>query len=151
MNRIHHFRWPLAAVLVAQTLLCVRLLNANTAFGDEALYLWAGHLELAHLLHGSPVPQFETWFSGAPVLYPVLGAMADSVGGLAAARLLSLGFMLIATLCLYGMTTRLVDRRTALYACALFAVLGPAEDLGVFATYDAMAIALLSCAQQNRR
>ncbi len=75
----------------------MRLLGADTAYADEATYLWAGHLEWAHWLHGTAIPPFPAYFSGAPVLYPPLGALADSVGGLAGARVLSLVFMLGAT------------------------------------------------------
>jgi hypothetical protein len=49
-------RWPLVAVLVVQAGLSLRLVWSNTAFEDEALYLWAGHLEWAHWLHGTPIP-----------------------------------------------------------------------------------------------
>ena len=102
---------PLLAVLVVQTLLSVRLLWADTAFQDEATYLWAGHLEWAGLLHGSSVPPFPTYFSGAPVIYPPLGALADSAGGLTGARLLSLAFMLGSTLLLWDLTRRLFGAR----------------------------------------
>ena len=67
-------------------------------------YLWAGHLEWAHWLHGTPLPPFPAYFSGAPVIYPPLGALADSVGGLAGARILSLVFMLGATALLWATT-----------------------------------------------
>ncbi len=43
---------PLFAVLALKAGLSARLLRADTAFQDEALYLWAGHRELASLLHG---------------------------------------------------------------------------------------------------
>jgi 4-amino-4-deoxy-L-arabinose transferase-like glycosyltransferase len=138
--------WPLLAVLMIQAGLSLRLVWSNTAFGDESLYLWAGHLELSHWLHGTPVPQFQTWFSGAPIIYPPLGAVADSIGGLAAARMLSLLCMLGATLCLYGITTRLFGRREAYYAIAIFVVLGPTQALGAFATFDAMSLFLLAFA-----
>ena len=46
---------------------------------------------------GSQVPDFATYSSGAPVAYPPLGAIAVSIGGLVAARLLSLALMLGAT------------------------------------------------------
>ena len=59
-------------------LLSLRLVRADTAFQDEALYLWAGHLEWAHWLHGTAVPPFPYYFSGAPVIYPPLGALADA-------------------------------------------------------------------------
>ena len=137
---------PLLAVLVVQTLLSVRLLWADSAFQDEATYLWAGHLEWAGLLHGSSVPPFPTYFSGAPVIYPPLGALADSAGGLTGARLLSLAFMLGSTLLLWDLTRRLFGARAAFFAAALFALLGPTLHLGAFATYDAMSMFLLALA-----
>jgi Dolichyl-phosphate-mannose-protein mannosyltransferase len=138
--------WPLLAVLAVQTALSLRLVWANTAFEDEAEYLWAGHLEWAHVLHGTALPQLPAYFSGAPVIYPPLGALADSVGGLAAARILSLVFMLGATTALWATADRLFGRRAAFFAAALFAVAGPTLHLGSFATYDAMSLFLVALA-----
>jgi MFS family permease len=138
--------WPLVVILAVQTILSLRLIGADTAFQDEALYLWAGHLEWARVLHGTPIPQFPSYFSGAPVIYPPIAALADSVGGLAAARGLSLVFMLASTTLLWGTAGRLFGRRAAFFAAALFAVLGPTLHLGAFATYDAMALFLLALA-----
>jgi hypothetical protein len=146
--RLAAWPWPLVAILAVQAALALRLIWSNTAFSDEALYLWAGHLELASWLHGAPIPAsidpFPTYFSGAPVLYPPLGAIADAYGGLAGARLLSLAFMLGATGLLYATTRRLLGRAAAIAAAATFAVLGPTQFLGSFATYDAMALFLLA-------
>ncbi len=138
--------WPLIAVLVVQAALSLRLIGADTAFQDEAAYLWAGHLEWAHWLHGVPVPPFQAYFSGAPVIYPPVGALADSVGGLAAARVLSLVFMLGATALVWATAGRLFGRRAAFFAAALFAVLGPTLHLGSFATYDALSVFLVGLA-----
>jgi 4-amino-4-deoxy-L-arabinose transferase-like glycosyltransferase len=113
--------------------------NANTAFLDEAEYLWAGHLQWAHWLHGASVPPFPAYFSGSPVIYPPIAALADSIGGLATARILALIFMLGATTLLWGVIDRLFGLRAAFFGCALFAVLGTTLHLGSFATYDAMA------------
>ncbi len=137
---------PLAVVLAAQATLSLRLVWSNTAFQDEALYLRAGRLEWAHFLHGAPVPPFPTFFSGAPVIYPPLGALADAVGGLAGARILSLCFMLCATALLCSATSRLFDRRAGFFAAALWAVLGPTLHLGAFATFDAMSLCLIALA-----
>jgi Dolichyl-phosphate-mannose-protein mannosyltransferase len=137
---------PLLAILVFQAILSIRLVWSSSAFQDEALYVWSGHLEIAHLLHGAPAPVFQTYFSGAPVIYPVLAAAADHVGGLAVARLLSLGFMLAATALGYDVTRRLYDRRSALFAAALFAGTGAAQFMSAFATYDALALCLLAAA-----
>jgi hypothetical protein len=139
-------RWPLAIILAVQAILSLRLVRADTAFEDEATYLWAGHLEWAHWLHGTPIPAFPSYFSGAPVIYPPIAALADSIGGLAGARILSLAFMLGATALLWSATDRLFGRRAAFFAAALFAVLGPTLHLGAFATYDAMSAFLVALA-----
>ena len=136
----------LLVVLAVQAALSVRLVRADTAFDDEAMSLWAGHLEWAHWLHGTSIPPFPKYFSGAPVIYPPLGALADSVGGLAAARVLSLLFMLGATALLWGTAGRLFGQRAALFAAALFAVLGPILHLGAFATDDALRVVLVALA-----
>jgi Dolichyl-phosphate-mannose-protein mannosyltransferase len=137
---------PLLAVLIVQAVLSLRLLRADTAFQDEALYLLAGHLEWAHWLHGAPIPPFPAYFSGAPAIYPPLAAVADNLGGLAAARALSLAFMLGATTMLWASTARLFGVRAAFFAAALFAALGPSLHLGAFATYDAMSVFLIAVA-----
>ena len=138
--------WPLLVVLAVQAALSLRLVWSTTAFQDEALYLRAGHLEWAHWLHQAPVPAFPAYFSGAPVLYPPLAAAADSLGGLAAARLLSLCLMLGVTGLLWATTARLYGRRAALLAAGLFATLAGTQFLGAFATFDALALFLLALA-----
>jgi 4-amino-4-deoxy-L-arabinose transferase-like glycosyltransferase len=136
--------WPLLGILVTQAGLSLRLISSNTAFGDEALYLWSGHLEWAHWLHGTPIIDFAAYFSGTPVFYPPIGAVADSIGGLAAARILSMIFMLASTVLLYlTARTLLFDKRAAVYAAAAFGLLGPTLSLA-FATYDAMALMLIA-------
>jgi 4-amino-4-deoxy-L-arabinose transferase-like glycosyltransferase len=133
-------------VLAVQVVLSLRLIWSNTAFQDEALYLRAGHLEWSRWLHHIPIPNFPAYFSGAPVIYPPLGAMADSIGGLTAARILSLCFMLGVTSLLWATTARLYGQRAALLAAALFATLAGTQFLGAFATFDAMALFLLALA-----
>src|SRR5262249_20144611 len=136
--------WPVLCVLAVQAVLSLRLVWSNTAFTDEALYLWAGHMEWTHWVHGTPLPQFPTYFSGAPVLYPPIGAIADSFGGLAGARILSLCFMLGATSLLWATASRLYGRRAGFFAAGLWAFLGPTLKLGGFATYDAMSLFLVA-------
>ena len=132
--------WPLLPVLIVQTLLSLRLVWADTAYQDEGLDLWAGHLQWANWLHGTAIPPFPYYFSGAPVIYPPLGALADHAGGLAGARVLSLVFMLGATTLLWSAARHRYGRRAAFFAAALFAVLGPTLHLGAFATYDALSL-----------
>ena len=137
---------PLLVILLGQLVLSLHLLWANTAYPDEALYLMSGHLEWSHWLHGASIPRFQTYFPGAPVIYPPIGAAADALGGLAAARALSLCFMLGATSALHGVTKRIFGRTPATFAAALFAGVGATQYLGAFATYDALALALLALA-----
>jgi hypothetical protein len=135
----------LVGLLIAQAVLSLRL--RNSAFEDEALYLYAGHLELNHLVHGGPAhPEFLRYFSGSPYLYPVVGAAVDSMLGLAGARALGLACMLGTTALLYSLTRMLFNERVALCAAAAFAVAQSTLFLGNFATYDPPAILLLALA-----
>ena len=152
LRRLRPFPWLLLPVLIVQAVLSGRLMGSNTAFLDEATYLYAGHQEIHTLLmHGTlTVPghygYYQSYFSGAPVSYPVLGALADQFGGLVAARLLSLIFMLGATTLLYLTAARIYDRRAGVLGAALFAIVAPTQFLGALATYDAMAIFLMALA-----
>jgi dolichyl-phosphate-mannose-protein mannosyltransferase len=138
-------RLVLLAILLLQAVLSLRL--HNTAFEDESLYLYAGHMELQHLLHGAALQgQYASYFSGAPVLYPVAAGFLDQVGGLALARALSLVEMLATTVLLYAMTRRLFNERIGLCAAGFFAVTEATVFLGNFATYDATCLFLLALA-----
>ena len=135
----------LAAILLLQAILTLR--NNNTAFEDEALYLYSGHLELGHLMYGTSTGvDFWTYFSGAPTLYPVLGAVVDQIGGLFAARLLSLALMLGVTGLLYLITRRMFGSRAAVCAAALYCCGEGTVFVGGLATYDAPALFLLALA-----
>ncbi len=135
----------LLGVLSMQAALSLRL--RNSLFADEALYLYAGHREIELFLHGSPTfDNYASYFSGAPFLYPVLGAAADSAAGPTAARAVSLLLMLTTTVLLYWMTRRLFDQHTAVLAAIVFAVAEPTQFMGHLATYDAPALCLLAVA-----
>jgi 4-amino-4-deoxy-L-arabinose transferase-like glycosyltransferase len=123
------------------------LVRSNTAFTDEADYLRLGHLLIAHWLHGKswPADFAQRVLSGAPAIYPPLGAMADSAGGLVGARILSLAFMLAATVLVYRTASRLLGRPAAAIAAALWALSEPVFRLA-FATYDPMSVFLVALA-----
>jgi Dolichyl-phosphate-mannose-protein mannosyltransferase len=144
-RRIWLSRGVLMLIMILQAALTLRM--TNTAFEDESLYLYVGHLEIHHFLHGAALQgDYPSYFSGAPVLYPVLGAVADSIGGLAAARALSLVEMLAVTGLIYATSKRLFNERVALCAAVVYAVCEPALFLGHLATYDATALFLLTVA-----
>jgi len=138
-------RLVLLAILLLQAVLSLRL--RNTAFEDESLYLYSGHMELEHLLHGAPLyGGFASYFSGAPVLYPLLAAALDMAGGLDLVRAFSLFEMLATTALLYTMTRRLFNERIGLCAAAFFSVSEAVLFLGNFATFDATCLFLLAWA-----
>jgi hypothetical protein len=145
-SMLSRHRWlPLTVILAVQAVLALRLIWSNTAFSDEALYTWSGWAQLNTLLHGTlSGQQFPAYFSGAPPLYPPLAAVANALGGLAGARLLSLAFMLGATGLLYLTTARLLDRTAAAGAALVFVLLSSVQFLSALATYDAMALFLLA-------
>ena len=138
-------RGALALIMILQIILAYRL--DNSAFEDESLYLYAGHRELALELHGTPTyDSYPSYFSGAPFLYPILAAVADHLGGLEAARAMSLVFLLATTGLVWTITRRLFGQAPAVLAAALFATSAPTLFLSRFATYDALAIFLLAAA-----
>ena len=133
----------LMAICAIQAVLSLTLVWSNTAFGDEAEYLWIGHLEVGHWLHGTPWPSAyaDQFLSGSPTIYPPLGALASGVGGLAGARILSLSFMLGATVLLYLTASRLFGHAGALATSALWVLSEPTIRLA-YATYDPLSILL---------
>ncbi len=134
---------PLTAICAVQAALSLALVWSNTAYIDEADYLWVGHLVIRNWLHGAPWPAVlvKSMLSGSPVIYPPIGAVADSLAGLAGARALSMLFMLGATILLYLATSKLFGRSAAVIAAALWALSEPALRL-TYATYDPLSVFL---------
>ena len=137
---------PLAVIIGAQALLSARLIPTSYASGDEGRYIYAGHQLIYELWHGGGSPYYETYLSGTPVIYPVLAAMADYAGGRTAVCLMSAVFMIVATIMLFMVTRELFGYWSGIVASGLFAGLGLTQDLGALATYDAMALMLISIA-----
>ncbi len=135
----------LAAICAIQAVLSLTLVWSNTAYTDEANYLWVGHLEIDHWLHGTPWPASYAYhvFSGSPIIYPPIGALAGDLGGLAAARILSLIFLIATTILLYMTATRVVGHRAAIISAAVFALSEPVIRLA-FATYDPLSMLLIA-------
>jgi putative flippase GtrA/GT2 family glycosyltransferase len=134
---------PLFAICCGLVALSLTLIWSNTAFTDEASYLWVGRLVIDHWLHGAswPASYGDRILPGSPILYPPLGAIADDLGGLAGARILGLAFMLGATILLYFTSARLVGRASAIFAATLWVLAEPVIRLS-FATPDPLAVFL---------
>ena len=134
---------PLAAILAVQAGLSLLLAVSNTAFEDEALYIWAGHVELAQWFqgaHGVVSPYHQV-----PVRCPADLPTARRSRGLrrrpARRPDPSLAFMLATTCLLWSTAHRLSGRRAAvLICCALWLACESNLRMGGYATYDPMAI-----------
>ncbi|MFJ9609852.1 glycosyltransferase family 39 protein [Kitasatospora sp. NPDC101176] len=138
-------RGVLAAVLVIQALLSLRLLAA--AHPDEAAAMVAGRQQLDHLLHGTPVTtHLAERIPGTPQLYlPLAGAAADA-NGIFGARVLSLCFALLTTVLLYSLTRRLFNERVAICSIAGYAVVQSTVVVGFYAAPEALAVLLVALA-----
>jgi hypothetical protein len=153
LTRIHvpsiRFRFgqflPLASILGLQTILALSL--NNTAFQDEALYLYAGRQYLTALLGGPPVIEpYGQYIAGLSYFYPLIAGILDALGGAQLARMFSLVCILGATIAVYLITRTLFDKYTAIVAAGVFAVQGSVLFLARLATFDAMCIGLLALA-----
>lgn len=119
----------------------------NTAFQDEALYLYAGRQIIHHWNGGPPPPEnYAYYFSGYPYVYPVIGGFLEMVGGLELARAFSLLCMLGVTAIAYWMTGKLFGRPAAVFAAAAYASTGVVLFLGRLATFDALCLFLIALA-----
>ena len=136
--------YALLPILLLQSLVALFTLQ-NSVFQDEGLYLLAGR-QIFQSWFGGPhvLDPYGTYFSGYPSFYPVIGGVLDMLGGLELARTFSLLCMLVVTICAYFVTKKLFDRRSALFAAALFTCQGPVLFLSHFATYDALCLCLLA-------
>jgi hypothetical protein len=141
------FWLPLTAICFVQAALSLTLVWSNTAFTDEAASLWIGRLEIDHWLHGTswPASYGHDILPGSPLIYPPIGALASSLGGVAGARILSLVLMLGATILLYFVAEQLAGRTAAIIGCTLWALSEPVIRLA-FATADPLAVFLIAVA-----
>jgi putative flippase GtrA/GT2 family glycosyltransferase len=144
---LRYLMHPLTLICAVQAALSLTLVWSNTAFTDEADYLWIGRLRLANWLHGTPWPSStgQHVLPGSPDIYAPIGAFVDAIGGLAGARIVSLALMLGATALLYFTAQRLFDTTVAAFAAVLWAVSEPALRL-TFATADPLSVVLTALA-----
>ena len=138
-------RLPMLLIVVVQSAISLRL--HNTAYRDEALYIYEGHQIIANLLHGTPLPDDPyAYFSGSPDVYPVLAASVDHIGGLTLVRLMSLAFMLVATFSVRSVCRSIAGQTSGTVGALIFGLAGPVSVLGNFATFDAPALAFTALA-----
>jgi hypothetical protein len=133
-------RWPVALILTIQAIVSLATLR-NTAFQDEALYLYGGRQIVGHWLGGpAPLDHYASYFSGYPYIYPVIGGFLDRIGGLSLARNFSLLCMLGVTTMVYFVADRLLRRAAALFGTVIYAFTGVVLFVGRLATFDALCL-----------
>ena len=138
--------WPLILILAMQAIVSTVTLH-NTAFQDEALYLYAGRIIFHHWMGGpASLENYVFYFSGYPNVYPVIGGILDMIGGLELARGFSLFCMLGVNAIVYYNTQKLFQRPAAIFASATYASLGTVLFVGRLATFDAMCLFLIALA-----
>jgi 4-amino-4-deoxy-L-arabinose transferase-like glycosyltransferase len=140
---------PLLFLLLLQAVFSLRL--DNSAFQDEALYIFTGHWLIDSWRSDQEVfSNPESFFSGAPYLYPVFAALLDSLGGLWLVRSFSCLCMLSSTVAVYWTTNLLFGHRSGVrpgtLAAAIFVLNAPVIFLGNFATFDAPAFTMMAWA-----
>ncbi|MEW2015348.1 glycosyltransferase family 2 protein [Rhodococcus sp. NPDC076796] len=140
--------WPWLVLMCAvSSALSLRPGSNTTAFQDEGLYVFVGHRMIEHITDGVNVTEYPgAYFSGAPGLFPILAAAADSVGGLEAARMVSMVFVWVAIVATYGVGSQLFGRLAGLLGAAVFLLCGSVIFLSHMATFDAMAMSLVAVA-----
>jgi len=139
-------RWSLPLILASQALLSLMLLR-NTAFQDEALYLFAGRQIISGWLGLPHFPVSWAYFlSGYADFYPVIGGALAMLGGVELARMFSLLCMMVATVCVHYVTKHIFGHNSAILAAVLFAFQGPVLFIGRLATYDALCLVLVALA-----
>ena len=138
--------WPLSLILMMQAILSLVTLR-NTAFQDEALYLYAGQQIVRYWMGGpAPLENYAFYFSGYPNVYPALGGALDMLGGLELARGFSLCCMLGVNAVIYFSTRKFFEAPAALFASAIYAGVGEVLFLGRLATFDAFCLFLIALA-----
>ena len=109
-------------------------LNFNTAFTDEAFYIYVGRL----VLTGND-PNTLGYMFGS-YLAPVILASADVLGGLLAARFTSLIFSLVIIVFVYLSVKQLFNKKIALIASFIFSIQAPVIFISIFATIDSLSV-----------
>jgi hypothetical protein len=136
--------WSLSLILAFQALLSWMLLQ-NTAFQDEALYIYAGQQIWRSWLGGPPVTDSYSYtFSGYPYIYPIIGGGLNMIGGIELVRAFSLLCMLVVTACGYYVTKELFNQRSAVFAAIFFVCQGPVLFLSRLSTYDPFCFCMLA-------
>jgi hypothetical protein len=135
----------LGAICTAFAVISLRVTANTNPFQDEGLYLYMGHRMIDHIVSGVNVFEHPgSYFSGAPGLYPVVGAIADSVAGVQGARLVSLFFICITIVATYGIGNELFGEVSGPLGAGAFALCGSVIFISRMATLDAMALCLMT-------
>ena len=146
LSRVVTSAWLwLGLVCAGQVALAVRPGLNRGAFEDEGLYVFMGHRMIQHINHGAVLHEFPgAYFSGAPGLYPVMAAIGDALGGLEGARAVSLAFAMLATACVYKLSSELFSGLAELLGTLAFTLCESVIYQSHFATFDSTTMGLVA-------
>jgi 4-amino-4-deoxy-L-arabinose transferase-like glycosyltransferase len=137
----------LTLICASQVALAMRPGLNTTAFEDEGLYIFMGHRMIQHISHGAFLHEYPgAYFSGAPGFYPVMAAIGDYLGGLQGARMVSLGFAILATVGVYGLGNQLFGKAAGLLGALAFMLCGSVIYQSHLATFDSTTLGLIAVA-----
>ena len=150
----------LAFLLIIAAAVVLRIWDPwySTAYMDESIFVVYGRMFLARHLE-APLSTPLQWSFGW-YLWPMMAAMADRIGGLAALRELAAALGTITVAATYGFAARVFSSRpVGLAAAAIMAVSAPAVLISRIATRDsgsvcffALGLWAYACGwQQNRK
>jgi len=129
-----HRRLLLLAILLYGLIVSLVDLDYNSVFIDEAFQITMGQ----EIIGGEPCLGCPH-HTGSVMIWPVLAALADSVGGIHAVRILNILIGLALTVIVYATAATLFGGSTGLIAAALFMCTGQTLYLMKLGTYDMIA------------
>ena len=129
-----HRRLLLCAILLYGLIVSLVDLDYNSVFIDEAFQITMGQ----EIIAGEPCLGCPH-HTGSVMIWPVLAALADSVGGIHAVRILNVLIGLALTVIVYATAATLFGGSLGLIAAALFMFTGQTLYLMKLGTYDMIA------------
>jgi hypothetical protein len=129
-----HRRLLLVAILLYGLIVSLVDLDYNSVFIDEAFQITMGQ----EIIGGVPCLGCPH-HTGSVMIWPVLAALADSVGGIHAVRILTVLIGLALTVIIYATAATLFGGNLGLVAAALFMCTGQTLYLMKLGTYDMIA------------
>lgn len=130
----------LLPILLIGVILRISNLNYNSPSNDESIYIMIGNLGFFE--HNWWLFNAKAWMAGSQYVYPVITAIANSIGGIVASRLINVIFGLLAVITIFHLSGLLSGYKNfqkyvaGSISAFLVAVLPVSLYISRLATYD---------------